>query len=57
MCQFPVEQAGVLAQHIPQTGSDHLHRCLRQDFRIRNKGYRSLRIIGDLDMVDDQRCT
>ena len=23
MCQFPVQQAGVFAQHIPQTGSDH----------------------------------
>ena len=57
ICQFPVEQAGVFAQHIPKTGSDHLHRRPRKDFYVCDEGRRPLRFIGDLDMVDDQGCS
>ena len=53
--ELPVEQAGVFAQHIPQTGGDHLHGRLRQDLRVRKDGSGSLRVISDLDVVDDQR--
>ena len=55
--QLPVQKAGVLAQHVAQARRDHLHGGLGQNLRVPDDCDRRLRVIGDLDVVDDQRRT